>query len=196
MNGAPFRAGLREVAARGLVFELQVFASQMADAARLAGDFPDVTFVLLHAGMLEDRSAPFWKEWREGMRALAAHQNVCTKLSGLGTFVRACSVELWKPVVEETLDIFGARRCVFGSNFPIEKLWTSYGELIAVMKEYLDALPATERQAVFYDNALRVYAWKPRSGSRSSRSPESPGRGASAPRRTTLLVRRRRDSRW
>jgi predicted TIM-barrel fold metal-dependent hydrolase len=91
------------------------------------------------------------------MRLLAAEPNVNVKLSGLGTFVRACSVELWKPVVEETLEIFGAKRCVFGSNFPIEKLWTSYARLVDVMKECLGGLSGTERRAVLHDNALRVY---------------------------------------
>ena len=56
MNDRAWRAGLHELEQRSLVFELQVFASQMSDAARLARDFPGVAFVLLHAGMLEDRS--------------------------------------------------------------------------------------------------------------------------------------------
>ena len=157
MNDAAWRAGLREVEKRGLVFELQVFASQMEDAARLAADFPGVTFVLLHAGMLEDRSKEGWQRWRAGMRRLAAQSNVCTKLSGLGTFEHQCSAELWKPVVEETLAIFGAQRCLYGSNYPIESLWTSYGNIVTVMRECLAGLSARERRAVFHDNAARVY---------------------------------------
>src|SRR3954471_21673218 len=90
MNDAAWRSGLRELEQRGLLFELQVFASQMADAARLAKDFPQVTFVLLHAGMLEDRSSEGWAHWRAGMRKLAACNNVCVKLSGLGTFEHQC----------------------------------------------------------------------------------------------------------
>ena len=157
MNDAAWRAGLREVEKRGLVFELQVFASQMEDAARLAADFPGVTFVLLHAGMLEDRSKEGWQRWRAGMRRLAAQPNVCTKLSGLGTFEHQCSAELWKPVVEETLAMFGAGRCLYGSNYPIESLWTSYGNIVAVMRECLAGVDAHARRAVFHDNAMRVY---------------------------------------
>ncbi len=157
MNDPAWRAGLRELEQRGLLFELQVFASQMDDAARLARDFPGLTFVLLHAGMLEDRSPEGWKRWRAGMRALADRPNVCVKLSGLGTFEHHCSVELWQPVVRETIALFGAERCLYGSNYPIEKLWTTYDRIITVMRECLADLPAGARRAIFHDNAARIY---------------------------------------
>ena len=79
------------------------------------------------------------------------------KLSGLGTFEHRCSVELWKPVVDETLAMFGAERCLFGSNFPIEKLWTTYERIITVMRECTSSLSASERRAVFHDTAQRTY---------------------------------------
>jgi predicted TIM-barrel fold metal-dependent hydrolase len=157
MNDPAWRAGLRELEKRGLLFELQVFASQMTAAAKLAADFPRVTFVLLHAGMLEDRSADGWAVWRKGMRALAACPNVVVKLSGLGTFEHQCSTGLWKPVVTETVDLFGPERCLYGSNYPIEKLWTSYENIVAVMKECLADLPGAAQRAIFFDNAQRVY---------------------------------------
>jgi predicted TIM-barrel fold metal-dependent hydrolase len=157
MNDRAWQAGLSELAERGLVFELQVFPGQMQDAARLAREFPGVSFVLLHAGMLEDRSPTGWALWREGMKQLAACPNVATKLSGLGTFVRACSVDLWEPVVRETLDLFGAERCMFGSNYPIEKLWTTYERIVAVMQACCARLSAAERSLVFGGTARRIY---------------------------------------
>jgi predicted TIM-barrel fold metal-dependent hydrolase len=157
INDAAWRRGLAEVARRGLAFELQVFAGQMDDAAALVRDFPDVTFILMHAGMLEDRSEAGWTRWRTGMKQMAASSNVVTKISGLGTFERACSVALWRPVIEETLEMFGAERCLFGSNFPIEKLWTSYAELIGVVRTCLDRCSAAEQRAVLHDTAARVY---------------------------------------
>jgi predicted TIM-barrel fold metal-dependent hydrolase len=129
----------------------------MAAAARLARDFPQATFVLLHAGMLEDTSADGRARWRTGMRALAAAPNVSVKLSGLGTFRRACSVDLWRPVIQETVEVFGPRRCMFGSNFPIEKLWTTYAEVVRVTTECLAGLSAEEQRAVLHDTADRVY---------------------------------------
>jgi predicted TIM-barrel fold metal-dependent hydrolase len=157
MNDSAWRKGLRELEQRGLLFELQVFASQMGDAARLARDFPGVTFVLLHAGMLGDRSDDGWKLWRAGMGELANCSNVYVKLSGLGTFEHECSVGLWQPVVRETVAMFGADRCLYGSNYPIEKLWTTYDRIIAVMQECTAGLTASERRAVFYETAKRVY---------------------------------------
>lgn len=163
MNDATWRAGLAEVERRGLLFELQVFASQMADAAALARAFPGLQFVLLHAGMLADRSPQGWAQWRAGMRQLAQCPNVAVKLSGLGTFERACSVVLWKPVIDQTLDLFGPDRCLYGSNFPIERLWTRYAQLMSVMRECLDGLSGDERRAVFHDTAERLYRLEERS---------------------------------
>lgn len=157
MDDPAWRRGLGEVARRGLPFELQVFAPQMEAAARLARDFPQATFVLLHAGMLEDTSADGWARWRTGMRALASAPNVSVKLSGLGTFRRACSVDLWRPVIRETVEVFGPRRCMFGSNFPIEKLWTTYAEVVRVTTECLAGLSPEEQRAVLHDTADRVY---------------------------------------
>lgn len=157
MNDPAWRRGLAELEQRSLLFELQVFAAQMPDAARLASDFPGITFVLLHAGMLEDRTMDGWAHWREGMRLLATCPNVQVKLSGLGTFEHECSVELWKPVTVDTIGMFGPERCIFGSNFPIESLWTSYDRIVEVMQGCVAQCTPAERRAIFHDNAKRVY---------------------------------------
>ena len=157
MADADWRRGFALLERRGLLFELQVFASQMADGAALARAFPTTAIVLEHAGMLEDRSPQGWAAWRTGMRALASCPNVSTKLSGLGTFVHAASAEAMAPVVRETIDIFGPDRCLFGSNFPIEKLWTSYGALVAAFRHSIADLSATERAAILRGNARRLY---------------------------------------
>jgi predicted TIM-barrel fold metal-dependent hydrolase len=154
MNDPGWRRGLEQVAKRGLIFELQVFAGQMCDAAALARDFPGVPFVLLHAGMLEDRSPAGWEAWRRGMALLAASPNVAVKLSGLGTFRHRCDAAEWRAVIEETVALFGAERCLFGSNFPIEKLWTSYAALVAAVEA---AVKPEQRDAVFHDTAARLY---------------------------------------
>ena len=91
-----WRRGLALRARHNLLFELQVFADQMRHGAALAPAFPDMVFVLAHAGMLEDMSEDGWKRWREGMSALAEQPNVNVKLSGLGTFVHACRATSWR----------------------------------------------------------------------------------------------------
>ncbi len=148
------QANVARLAEYGWSFDLQVFASQMAGAAELAAACPDVTFVLQHAGMLEDLSDEGVAAWRDGMRLIAARENVVSKLSGLGTFLRANDPEHIGFVVRETLGLFGAERCLFGSNFPIEKLWTDYRALI---EAHQAAVPEAAHTKVFSETARRVY---------------------------------------
>lgn len=147
-------ANVARLAGYGFSFDLQVFAGQMAGAADLAAACRDVTFVLQHAGMLEDRSPAGISEWRKGMALLAAQPNIASKLSGLGTFLRRNDPEHIRFVVSETLALFGPGRCLFGSNFPIEKLWTTYPDLVSA---HLAAVPESAREAVFNATARRVY---------------------------------------
>lgn len=147
-------ANVARLADHGFSFDLQVFAGQMAGAAELAAACPEVTFVLQHAGMLEDLSPEGIATWREGMALLAGRPNIVSKLSGLGTFLRRNDPAHLAFVVGETLGLFGAERCLFGSNFPIEKLWTSYAELIAAHRA---VVPEAARAAVFHETARRVY---------------------------------------
>ena len=156
-NDSEWQRGLAMLSHHGLLFELQVFASQMADGARLARSFPDTTFVLEHAGMLEDTSPDGWQSWRDGMAALADCSNVNVKLSGLGTFEHAYRLETVAPIIRETVALFGANRCLFGSNFPIEKLWTDYGSLYGTFRQAIEHLPEAAQHDVLYNTAARLY---------------------------------------
>jgi predicted TIM-barrel fold metal-dependent hydrolase len=142
------------LADHGWSFDLQVFAGQMEGAAALAKACPDVTFVLQHAGMLEDLSPQGIAQWRAGMKRLADCPNIVSKLSGLGTFLRANDPSHIAFIASETLALFGAERCLYGSNFPIEKLWTSYAALITAHRA---AVPARDQDNVFNQTARRVY---------------------------------------
>ena len=111
--------------------------------------------------MLEDLSpqgradgAPAWCGWR-------ACPNVVSKLSGLGTFLHRNDPAHIADVVRETVGIFGAGRCLFGSNFPIEKLWTSYCALVDAYREAVAPLHAKDQQAILHDTAMRVYRIAP-----------------------------------
>ena len=141
----------------GWAFELQIFAGQAAHACRLVDACPDVTFVLQHALMPEDLSPSGRAAWRAALAALARRRNVVAKLSGLGTFIHRNDPAHIRDVVAATLAAFGADRCLFGSNFPIEKLWTVYPELIAAYQRATAALPAADRRAIFAATAMRVY---------------------------------------
>ena len=132
-------------------------ANGFAVAPDLAESCPKVVFVLQHAGMLEDLSPAGRAEWRAGMVRLAACPNVVAKLSGLGTFLHRNDPKHVADVVRETVGIFGAGRCLFGSNFPIEKLWTSYGALIEAYRDAVSRFTLKEQQAILHDTAMSVY---------------------------------------
>ncbi|GLH80003.1 amidohydrolase [Bradyrhizobium sp. SSBR45G] len=151
------RANVARLADYGWSFDLQVFAGQMAGAAALAESCPSVTFILQHAGMLEDLSPAGREQWRDGMQQLAARSNVVSKLSGLGTFIRRNDPAHVADIVRETIGMFGAERCLFGSNFPIEKLWTEYCALIAAYEAAIEGLDARARARVMGETARRVY---------------------------------------
>jgi predicted TIM-barrel fold metal-dependent hydrolase len=157
MKDPAFLRNMAHLAHYDMSFDLQVFAGQMADAAELARDHPATLFILQHAGMLEDLSASGWAEWRAGMTRLAAQPNVVSKLSGLGTFVHQVDARLIGDIARETIGLFGADRCLFGSNFPVEKLWSSYGELIRTYRDVLSVYPAELREKIFSATAKRVY---------------------------------------
>ncbi len=141
----------------GWSFDLQVFAPQMEAAAGLAESCPDVTFVLQHAGMLEDTSAEGRKAWEVGMKRLAKCGNVVTKLSAFGTFIHRNDPEFVSDMIVTTEKIFGAKRCLFGSNFPIEKLWTTYEELFDAFLTGASGLSKPKQKAIFNDTAARIY---------------------------------------
>ena len=151
------RKNIRWLAEYDLPFDLQVFSGQMADAAALAAANPDITFILQHAGMLEDRSASGITVWRDGMQRLADLPNVVNKFSGLGTFIHRNDAQHIEFVVSETLAWFGPERCLFGSNFPIEKLWTSYGDLVHAHRAAIGSLPDAAQAMILHDNAARFY---------------------------------------
>jgi predicted TIM-barrel fold metal-dependent hydrolase len=152
-----WRQGLSQLAPRGLLFELQVFTSQMAASAELVRAFPETTFVLEHAGMLEDTSDGGRTAWRDGMRRLADCPNVFVKLSALGTFVHRSTLADMQPIVSDTVSLFGAERCLWGSNFPIEKIWTEYATLVGNIRQAVSHLSIGEQRQILSETAQRLY---------------------------------------
>jgi len=154
-----WRAGFALLERHGLSFDLQVFPHQMGDAADLAASFPGTQIVLDHAGLPIERERGGLGRWRAGMRGLAAHPNVAVKISGLGQVDHHWTLESVRPLVAETLEIFGVERCLFASNFPIDGLYSDYATVISSFETIVGelGLGEAERDALFYANAERVY---------------------------------------
>ncbi|MBL4918097.1 amidohydrolase family protein [Szabonella alba] len=141
----------------GWSFDLQVFAGQLAGACDLLDACPRVNFILQHAGMLEDTSAKGRADWQAAMTDYARRPNAFCKLSGFGTFIHRNDPAHIRWLVETCVGIFGAERCLWGSNFPIEKLWTSYSALLGAHRDAAASLTEAQRRAIFTDTASRVY---------------------------------------
>lgn len=152
-----FARGLRLLGARTLSFDLALYPTQMTEAARIARSCPETIMVLNQAGAWVDRTLSGWREWKAGIGALAACDNIFVKLAGFGMWDPEVTVGSIRPIVLETLDVFGTERSMFASNFPVDKLFTSYGNLWRCYDAIVTDLSADERAALFERNAASVY---------------------------------------
>jgi predicted TIM-barrel fold metal-dependent hydrolase len=157
MSHPNFLGGLRELGRRGLTFDLQLYPHQMDQAAALAAQASETQFVLNHAGMWADRHLEGWKQYKAGLRTLAAQPNIAVKISGLGMLDPKWTTESIRPLVLETLEAFGTRRAMFASNFPVDKLYSDYATVWRAFAAIVKNLSDAERAALFRDNARATY---------------------------------------
>jgi predicted TIM-barrel fold metal-dependent hydrolase len=150
MDDTRWRAGYRRLAPLRLHFELQAPWRQLDEAARLARDFPETTLVLNHAGL---PSSADIRGWRAAMSKLAGCANAMVKISGLGNLDASAKREVTLNVIE----LFGVRRAMFASNYPVDRLRESFASIYAGFDEATRGLPPAERRALFHDNAVRIY---------------------------------------
>ncbi|WP_095198062.1 amidohydrolase family protein [Mesorhizobium carmichaelinearum] len=157
MDEPAWRAGLALLGAHQLAFDLMVFPRQLADAARLAAAFPGQQFVLNHCGSPIDRDAEGMRRWREGLRALARHENVAVKISDLVAYDHNWTLDSLRPVVLHCIDCFGSDRAMFGSDFPVAGLHASFDDIYDGFKTIAADLSTDEQAALFFGNAKRIY---------------------------------------
>ena len=171
-----YRAGAGVMAGMGLVLENSMYFHQLSELADFARAVPDLTIVLNHIGGLcrigpyagrDDEVIP---EWRRGVSEVATCPNIIMKLGGVGQLrygfdwqdrdVAIGSEELTEglaPLMDHCIQQFGPDRCMFESNFPVDKVSYSYNVLYNAFKRLSSGYSATERAALFHDTAARVY---------------------------------------
>ncbi len=157
MNDPNWRAGLRRLAPLGLVFDLMVFPRQLADAAKLARDFPEQPFVLEHCGSPIDRNRDGMRRWRDGLAILAHASNVSIKISDLVAYDHDWTLGSLREVVLHCVECFGARRAMFASDSPVAGLHATFDEVYDSFKAIASELSEDERRLLFFDNARRIY---------------------------------------
>ena len=171
-----FRAGARVLASRGLSLEGWLYFPQLPELADFARALPDLTIILNHIGGLirvgpyADRNEEVLATWRRGIAAVAACSNVNIKLGGIGMPRTGFDWhDRTKPIGSEELagsmapfmnyciEQFGPNRCMFESNFPVDKVAYSYNVMYNAFKRLSQSHSAAERAAMFHDTAARVY---------------------------------------
>lgn len=171
-----FRAGLAQLAPLQLSYDAWVFFPQLPQLQEAAKRLPDTTFVVDHCGGIvrigryADQIDDVFARWRASMRDLARLPNVCVKLGGLGMRINGFRFEeghlppssellarTWRPWIETCIELFGVERCMFESNFPVDKGSYSYSVGWNAFKRLTTGYSIGERQALFERTATRIY---------------------------------------
>ena len=157
LTDSRWRAGLKTLEVTGLSFDLQMIPPQMPAVLDAIDSVPDLPVALCHAGSPWDQSPEGLARWRDGLIAFAERPNTVCKISGLGMFNPDWSVDDLKPIVHTVIDVFSPARVMFGSNFPVDKLYRSYADYWDAYDSLTGEFNVAERQAMFADNARRFY---------------------------------------
>ncbi len=176
MADGTFRKGFARLTAMHLSFDAWLYHTQIGELTNLARAFPQTPIVLNHTGgplgvgPYRGDPARTLREWTAAMQELATCPNVHVKLGGLAMAIcgfdfhlqpKPPSSELlaasWKPYLHTAIELFGAHRCMFESNFPVDKAMCSYVVLWNAFKRIAAGASATEKAALFHDTAARFY---------------------------------------
>jgi predicted TIM-barrel fold metal-dependent hydrolase len=149
--------GLAELEKRALSWEANSTWEQADDLIGLARQAPNLSIVYGHTGWPVERSEDYFRHWRDSLSRLAACDNVTCKISGLGMTDHEWTVASMSPYVQAALEAFGADRCMFGSNWPVDRIYASYDALVTAMATQTNALSAAETHAFWAGTATRVY---------------------------------------
>ena len=171
-----FRAGAGRLAARGLSFDTWLYHPQLPELVDFARAVPDLTIVLDHIGMpvgigpYQEKKAEVFAAWRRDIRALSACPGVVVKLGGLvmpiagfGWHERPTPpssedlAEATRDYYRAVIDAFGPDRCMFESNFPMDREGAAYNTLWNSFKRIAADFSEDEKSALFRDTAARVY---------------------------------------
>ncbi len=171
-----FREGVKLLKKYGLLYETLLYHTQLSELTDLARAFPDTTMVLDHVGIplaigvYAGKAKEVTAVWRKNLEDLAKCPNVYVKLGGMGMHLFGSdykknpmppsSIELaaaWKQWVEPCIQLFGPERCMFESNFPVDKQSVSYPVLWNAFKRLAQGYSASEKSALFFGTAAKVY---------------------------------------
>jgi L-fuconolactonase len=153
-----FQEGLALLPRYGFDFELCIFHRQFPSVLQLVARHPEVRFVLDHIGK-PGIKAGVVEPWWTFIKALGAFPNVICKLSGVSTEADHAqwSETQIRPYMDRAVDVFGTDRVMFGGDWPVSVLASSYVEWVEIVDRTTAHFTEAERRAIFHDNAVRWY---------------------------------------
>ena len=157
MDDPAWRKGYALLERFGLSYDLQTPWWHLAAAASLAQDFPRIQIIVNHTGLPVDRSAEGLSNWRRALEAVAGQPNVALKISGLGRAGQPWTVAANGPVIRDAIAIFGVDRCMFASNYPVDRLAGTFDTIYGGFFAAVEGRPAADLAKLFHDNAVRLY---------------------------------------
>ena len=148
---------LARLPSRHLSFDLQLIPAQLPAVSKVLAKIPDLRVALCHCGSPHDQTEDGLAFWRKGLARLAELPNVYCKLSGFCMFEQNWDDERVRKTALTAIDIFGVDRCMFGSNFPVEKLYVSYNDLYSSYLDIAAEFSVSEQQNLLAGTARRFY---------------------------------------
>jgi predicted TIM-barrel fold metal-dependent hydrolase len=157
MQDKVWRKNFSHLGSRGLSFDLQIFADQSDLAADLARDFPATNMIINHFLMPIKFDEKVFESWKTEMAKLAQYENIAIKLSGLYMYHRNWSKNMLETLIGVALDLFGAERVMWGSNFPVDRQFVTLDKLISDFEEILSEFDQETRESVMWKTANNWY---------------------------------------
>ena len=157
LTDAAWQRGYAQLERFGFVCCDDPLVEVMPQAAALAERHPGVTYCVDHAGFPRRRDPEYFREWSASMRRLAAVENTVVKISGLGQADHRWSVDSLRPWVLECIELWGPDRAFFGTNWPVDRLFSSYGDVVAAYAEIIAGFSRAEQESLFHGTAERVF---------------------------------------
>ncbi len=157
MDDPTWRAGYALLERFGMSYDLQTPWWHLPAAADLAADFPGIQIIVNHTGLPYDRSPEGLAGWRRALQTVAAKPNVALKISGLGRPGLPWTVEANGPVICDAIAIFGVDRCMFASNYPVDRLAGPFSTIFDGFRAAVAHMTHEEQRMLFHDNAVRLY---------------------------------------
>jgi predicted TIM-barrel fold metal-dependent hydrolase len=171
-----FRTGFSRLHKYGLSFDAWLYHTQLDELLGLARAFPETPIVINHVGgplgvgAYRSKTDEVFADWHTGMKRLAGCPNVHVKLGGLAMAINGFDfhkqpeppsserlAQAWRPWMVGCIETFGAARCMFESNFPVDKAMCSYPVLWNAFKRIAGDASADERRTLFHDTAAGFY---------------------------------------